>query len=350
MTNQDSGGMWLFGGPPSNQSIRKPDSPQAAPPAVPPAIPEASSETVAGPPEGGARPPAPQPPSPPAPVAEPAQPSAARATDADLDSTVVRDASQPVWSSSPAPPGRPPESVDSGPPSRSTEPTDSSPDRIGRRGIAPLAVIAMVVVAVILGGGVAWFTLRDDQVTPAVAPAPSSVVEPTDSGVTDPPFDSPSETPTSASPTDMPTPTETPQDDELSEKDARKRLNALADDGLDEVSLDGQPVAMIASKWDGVDDPLQETADGHHRFHYVDILAEHNRLAAQDNLGARVVMLRGSDYGRHATSPDGKEIYVTLALGNFDSQSEVRAWCNERFADLSRKKRDNQCVATKLTE
>ena len=132
--------------------------------------------------------------------------------------------------------------------------------------------------------------------------------------------------------------------------DAKKRLEELSDEGVAQVSLDGQDVAMVASKWNGVRDPLQTAADGSHTFHYADILAEHERLAAEDNDGASLVMLRGTDYGKRRKSPDGKTIYVTFALGSWDTRDEVKKWCSRRFAGLSSAKRDDTCVPTKLTD
>lgn len=132
---------------------------------------------------------------------------------------------------------------------------------------------------------------------------------------------------------------------------ARRTLDQLADDGSATVSLDGRRVAMLASKWNGVRDPLQKSASGSHVFHYSDILAEHNDLADGDNLGASVVLLRSTDYGKHARSPNGKVMYVTFAYSaDFTSSEDVQDWCDRRFSELTDKERANNCVPTRLTD
>ncbi|HEX8507888.1 MAG TPA: hypothetical protein VF635_00090, partial [Propionibacteriaceae bacterium] len=272
--------------------------------------------------------------------------------------TGLREPATPLWLQPNASPVQTSDHIEPEAPSWGSPPVDSTGSTRLRR-LAPV-LVGLLVAVVALAGGAAWFATRHDP----VASGPASMTGAGDAGTNAPSTSASSSASTSASTSasasttsdssasEEPASTEPSDDDdaELTDEEAHQRLDELADEGLSDVSLDGQDVAMIASKWDGVVDPLQKTAKGRHRFYYVDILAEHDRLADEDNLGARVVMLRGSDYGKRASSPDGQEIYVTLALGDFGSPREVRTWCNDRFADLSRKKRDNQCVATKLTD
>ncbi|GAA1832310.1 hypothetical protein ACFFOM_13700 [Microlunatus capsulatus] len=131
---------------------------------------------------------------------------------------------------------------------------------------------------------------------------------------------------------------------------AREELEQLADEGISLIDLNGEDAAMIASKWEGIRDPLQTTSRGDHLFHYTDILEEHRRLADEDNLGATVILIRSTDYGKRATSPEGQHLYVTIALNDFTSSEEVASWCEGRFADLDEERRKNTCVPTRLTE
>lgn len=349
VTGQDSGGMWLFGGPSNDEPSRELEDGPAQAALGPSAEADLPATSTPGRIE--------QPSIEPSPASAPPVAGAVEsASDVESDdSRHQADAEEPAtpsWLRPKASPMQASEPLEPAAPSWGSPPVDSTGG--ARRPRLALVLVGLLVATVAVGGG-AWFASRDDPVASSPAPATASASTAGAAGSDTPPsisasapatFDSASEQPASTEPTE---PTADP-DAELTDEEAHQRLDELADEGLSDVSLDGQDVAMIASKWDGVVDPLQKTTEGRHRFSYVDILAEFDRLANEDNLGAHVVMLRGSDYGKRASSPDGEEIYVTLALSDFSSPGEVRAWCNDRFADLSRKERDNHCVATRLTE
>lgn len=132
------------------------------------------------------------------------------------------------------------------------------------------------------------------------------------------------------------------------ESDALATLDALAGRGLAEVSLNGQVVAQIASKYPGIHDEFQTTADGSHTFAATDILAEHEQLRSDPaNGSARVVLLKSTDYGKRQVV-NGRPLYVTFALGDFGNAADVSAWCDKRFAELSAPARKNQCAARTL--
>ena len=116
------------------------------------------------------------------------------------------------------------------------------------------------------------------------------------------------------------------------------------------VDLDGQWSAMLASKYDGVKDPLQTTASGSPVFRSADIMAAHYRLrdTIQTDTGIPVVLARSTDFGK-AVTVDGKPLWVTLAVGEWSSADEVRSWCAGAFPDLSSDQLANQCVPARLT-
>lgn len=236
---------------------------------------------------------------------------------------------------------------------------------IPRRRPMPL-LIAVLALGLALGGGAVWFVGRPGHATEVVAPetTQTTATQPTAESSQPRAGSAAATTPSSSSTTvsARSTPSAPPATSRtLGAAEQRKRANAakqhaahrelerLADNGIAGVSLDGQDVAMIASKWAGIRDPLQTTASGGHVFQYSDILDEYQRLANGDNFGASVVMLRSTDYGRGTTSPDGKVLYVTFATG-FRTPSAVRSWCTLRFSDLSKKQRADSCVPTQLTE
>lgn len=255
--------------------------------------------------------------------------------------------------------------------------TPGSPDQ--RRGKLPLLVVGVLVLGLAIGGGGFWLLNRNHgDSTPALPPAALSTTEsqqatspatnatsftqdstvpatadPTGSATTSSASASESDrssqmTPSSAA-TTVSAEEQRRQADRVAQRAAQAELDSLAQEGLNEVALDGQWAAMIASKYDGVRDPLQETSKGKHVFHYADILAEHQELKNEDNLGTEVVLLRSTAYGRRIKA-HGKVLYVTLALGSFSSKQEVLSWCPSRFADLSGARLANHCVATRLTD
>ncbi len=129
--------------------------------------------------------------------------------------------------------------------------------------------------------------------------------------------------------------------------EALAQLRQLRDADLPGVTFDGQYVAQLASKSIGISDPLQIAANGTHRFYAADILAEHLKLRNGDNLGAPVVLLLSTDYGKRQLY-HGNPLWVTFALGDFYSAADVQQWCEQRFPDLSGKYLSNQCAVRRL--
>jgi hypothetical protein len=344
VSNKDSGSLWLFGPPQTgeldpvgaNHVVQREEAATASAEAteVQDAI-RSGSESMADRPAPG----------PPTNVQDkPNDPAPDMAGDLPKVTTYDGSSSAP-WSLPPAssaPVGQYPESASS---------SETSPTRLR----LPLVVVGVLVIGLVLGGGAIWFLARpgadvNKDALPSAASGTS--IQPTLGSEQDPAStgSGSSADPSEAVPSATSPSSPSEADRRRAQRAAHKQLESLADDGRAAVSLNGQNAAMIASKWNGVKDSLQTADNGSHVFYYSDILAEHDRLAAGDNLGAQVVLLRSTDYGRRVRSPHGKVLYVTLAVGGFASQADVRSWCNIRFADLSRRERANNCVPTKLTE
>jgi hypothetical protein len=209
----------------------------------------------------------------------------------------------------------------------------------GRR---PLILVAGLVVLLLLGGG-AWFVARR-LVAPSPAPAPSPIAVAT-TPVPVPPDDSGGGSGAVVTPTLEDTVTEPAPDPEQS---AQARLDQLAQQDLGRVTLDGEWVAQLASKYPGITDKHQTTSGGSHTFAATDILEEHERLAQDPANGdAEVVLLKSTDYGIRQTV-EGHPLYVTFAVGHFTSAAEVSSWCVTRFPDLPTTERANQCAVRRL--
>ncbi|MFI5889768.1 hypothetical protein ACIA5D_06565 [Actinoplanes sp. NPDC051513] len=132
------------------------------------------------------------------------------------------------------------------------------------------------------------------------------------------------------------------------EDDAVAELQRLSDDGLAQVSFQGQYAAQIASKYPGIADPLQTTATGSHTFGAADILDEHRRLSdAHGSAEHPVILLKSTDYGKRQMV--GTEfLWVTFAIGDFPDRQSVLDWCGNQFAELTAKERENQCAVRRL--
>jgi hypothetical protein len=124
---------------------------------------------------------------------------------------------------------------------------------------------------------------------------------------------------------------------------ALAELRRIRNEDTQYVSFDGQYVAQIASKSVGIADPLQIAANGTHTFYATDILAEHLRLRHGDNLGARVVLVLSTDYGKQQLI-GGEPLWVTFALSpDFQTAQDVHDWCSQRFPTLSTRRLKNHC-------
>lgn len=121
-------------------------------------------------------------------------------------------------------------------------------------------------------------------------------------------------------------------------------LQAARDGSRQQVTLDGHWAAQLASKYDGIVDPLQTTASGSHTFAYPDILTEYQQLRAAH--GDSVIVLHGTDFGRQVQR--SKPVFVTLYDGGFSSSAQAQAWCARAFPGVTGKALANKCVPRSL--
>ena len=201
-----------------------------------------------------------------------------------------------------------------------------------------VAVLAVVGIALLVFTG-----NKDDGGTiagPADAGSSSTFVNSTPDVVPD----TSSDTSSSSDPEPTPESSTTTED---AEQQALAQLEALREQSLQQVTPQGQWVAQLASKVPGIVDPEQTTTSGSHTFMAVDILAEHEALANGDNLGASVVLLRSTDYGKRQLY-QGQPLWVTFSVGSFFSADDVRSWCAQRFGNLSGESLKNACAPRQL--
>ncbi len=121
-------------------------------------------------------------------------------------------------------------------------------------------------------------------------------------------------------------------------------LQSARDGSRQRVTLDGHWAAQLASKHDGIVDPLQTTASGSHTFGYPEILTEFEQLRAAH--GDSVIVLNGTDFGRQVQRP--KPVFVTLYDGGFASSAQAQAWCARAFPGVTGKALANRCVPRSL--
>lgn len=158
----------------------------------------------------------------------------------------------------------------------------------------------------------------------------------------------PSPTDTSG-PTDASSPSGPPSPETTAQREARAldTLNSLHEQDRAQVVFSGQYAAQLASKVVGIVDPLQIAANGTHTFYASDILTEHLALRQGDNRGASVVLLLSTDYGKGQLY-QGQPLWITFALGPFDSAAAVNSWCTARFPQLSGDALADQCTSRRL--
>ncbi|PRY48130.1 hypothetical protein LY71_11016 [Geodermatophilus tzadiensis] len=140
-----------------------------------------------------------------------------------------------------------------------------------------------------------------------------------------------------------PAPTVSPEGQALAD------LQALRDESLARVDLDGRWVAQVASKDVGITDPLQTAANGTHQFFAADILAESRAALSAVEDPANLYVLSSTDFGTTSTAPDGGPYWVTLVDGGFTGESAVDAWCAGVYPQLSAEQLANTCVGRPLT-
>lgn len=232
------------------------------------------------------------------------------------------------------------------PPSSSSRPVPvatpvSRSDEGNRRLMIGLGSAALVLVAVaVTTVSVQAATRDDDPVDPPIA---QETIAPAPTAEYTPDYTTPAE------PEETETPTEEPALEETTdpEQEALDALEAQQDTDLPTVSFNGQYVAQLASKVPGMSDRLQVTAQGSHVFGAADILAEHRSLRDGTTDGTPVVLLKSTDYGKRQKL-DGQALWVTFALGAFADADAVRAWCRQRFPDMSGDQLGNQCAVRTL--
>jgi hypothetical protein len=237
------------------------------------------------------------------------------------------------------PPGEPPWSV----PQQS-----APPSAVPGGGRLPMIVVGAALAVLLVVGAIIVVVRRGETGAPtAAAPTPTAAgqaanldpVAPATGHTPDPVT-----TPATGGPATEP-PVETAADPEA---EAVAELDTIYRQDRGTVGFHGQYVAQIASKYPGIDDPLQTAADGTHVFQATDILAEHKQLrVAHDSAEHPIVLLKSTDYGKRQTI-DGHFLWVTFAVGAFGDRQSVRNWCAAQFADLTTAERENQCAVRTL--
>lgn len=152
----------------------------------------------------------------------------------------------------------------------------------------------------------------------------------------------PSATPTTIASTSTPTPSV------MTNEQARASLVKLRQNDVKVLPIDGRWAVIMAAKWEGVEDLHQTTKSGSHIFQALDIWDEHQKLRHGDNLGAPVLLVTLTDFGKRTTHGD-LPIYATIALPAISSREGGLAWCAQRFPALSGEALENQCQAIQLS-
>lgn len=206
-----------------------------------------------------------------------------------------------------------------------------------------LGAIVGVLVAALSSLGLWWALHRAPQTNDAVAPPPTAPTQAQPPSATSPAAASPSPQASSAGTvtqsTDRP-----PNPSAEQVQQSLAALQAARDSSRQQVTLDGRWAAQLASKYDGVVDPLQRTAAGSHTFGYPDILTEFEQLRAA--YGNAVIMLNATDFGRQVESP--KPYWISLYDGGFTTSAQAQAWCEQQFPGTTGKALANTCLPRSL--
>lgn len=108
---------------------------------------------------------------------------------------------------------------------------------------------------------------------------------------------------------------------------------------------DGRWMTQLSSKWVGIRDARQTTDSGSHTFYASDIWKEYEAATA---LHGAVRLLQSTDFGEQHTysaKPAGEPLWVILYdPETFDSESDVRRWCESAFPALSGDDLKNVCL------
>lgn len=216
-----------------------------------------------------------------------------------------------------------------------------------------IVATAVSVLLLLVTGGVI-VALRSGDDTPAARQQATGQAANADPGVpitTEPTFAEPTLTEPAVTEPATTAPAETVPTENTAvdpDKEATARLEQIWREDRAKVTFRGQYAAQIATKYPGIVDPIQTTADGSHTFMAADILAEHSRLReAHDSAAHPVVLIKSTDYSKRQRI-NGHFLWATFAIGSFPDAAAVHAWCDARFADLTQAQRDNQCVVRRL--
>jgi len=202
----------------------------------------------------------------------------------------------------------------------------------GRRRVVLIGALSGALILV--GGGFAAALLMKGPAQTGFSPTALATAQTSQS----PPVTTPVVTPvTTQAPIPVPDP----------EVEALAALNQQRAADLPTTPLEGQWVAQLSSKYDGIVDPLQTSGSGSHTFHYVDILAEFQRMQALDLGGASLTLLLSTDYGQKETV-SGHALWVTFAMPALSSADEVQAWCSRYFAPLTGPELQDTCTPRQL--
>lgn len=203
-------------------------------------------------------------------------------------------------------------------------------------GVAGVLVVAAVVFALLTRSGLSntQASAGSPIATTTMGPAPSSPPNPVTVTAAPPP---PVPAPLSATPTFASDP----------EEAALARLRERASQDATRINKSGQWFAQLASKYVGVVDPRQVTADGSHTFTAVDIWAEFEATASR--LGFEEVFLLDSrTYGKRY-SHQGEALWVVgVHDPSFGDQASVREWCAGLYPNLSGDELTNVCMPNRL--
>ncbi|WP_040162154.1 hypothetical protein [Nigerium massiliense] len=136
--------------------------------------------------------------------------------------------------------------------------------------------------------------------------------------------------------------------DAREEKAAVTELHRLSRSDMASLTFDGRYVARLASKWDGITDPLQVDDRGSHTFRAAAILAEHRELRASLQ-PTPVRLLDSTTFGTHRHY-HGTPYWMTVATDpSFRTPEAVRAWCTRQFPSLPQDQLKNRCIPMQLT-
>jgi len=206
-------------------------------------------------------------------------------------------------------------------------------------------IVGLIVAAVLLAGGAtAVVTMNGPGGALATWGRPAPMPSPTPTR--DRPTASPSQVTTSTR-TSQPTATTTALLDP--EAEALRSLGEQAARDGARITKQGQWVAQLASKYVGVTDPRQVTANGSHTFMAADIWAEYEELKRRGvSLGKEVVLLDSRTYGkRHHRN--GEALWVVAAVSpSFTDEASVKSFCAGMYPNLSGKDLTNSCMPNRL--